>query len=40
MSADEEEVCKNLTNELFSVIPSANDFNITDIAEGRELYEA
>lgn len=37
MSADEEEVCKNLTNELFSVIPSANDFNITDIAE--ELQE-
>ena len=37
MSANEEDVCKNLTSELINVIPSSHDLDITDIDEGRSF---
>ena len=35
MSANEKEICKNLASELFNLVPSSNDLDITDISEGR-----
>ena len=35
MSANEKEICKNLATELFNLVPSSNDLDITDIIEGR-----
>ena len=34
MSANEKEICKNLATELFNLVPSSNDLDITDIIEG------